>query len=52
MEEKTLRHPMTGTVHFPTVCTICGQSANPYKHPCLFERACSCWRGIPCNNPS
>jgi hypothetical protein len=30
-----------------TVCPCCGHVAAK-RHPCRFERACSCWYGVPC----
>jgi hypothetical protein len=31
-----------------TTCEVCGHVAAK-RHPCRFERACSCWYGVPCN---
>lgn len=30
-------------------CAICRHTAPGPRHPCAFERACSCWYGVPCN---
>ena len=32
----------------PETCETCGRESLSTEHPCRFERACSCWRGIPC----
>ena len=29
-------------------CEVCGREVAQH-HPCRFEIACSCWRGVPCN---
>lgn len=29
-------------------CEICGLVGYKETHPCRFEKACSCWRGVPC----
>lgn len=31
-----------------TTCEVCGHTAQTDRHPCRFERGCSCWRGRPC----
>lgn len=36
-----------GTVPAPT-CEVCGKTGAASK-ACTFGRACSCWRGIPCD---
>lgn len=30
------------------VCEVCERQGKRGAHPCRFEKACSCWRGIPC----
>ena len=29
-------------------CEVCGAEAQASRHPCRFEKACSCWRGEAC----
>ncbi len=29
----------------PVACEVCGKSGKS----CRFEKACSCWRGVPCS---
>lgn len=29
-------------------CEVCGQVHDRATHPCRFEKACSCWRGVSC----
>ena len=29
-------------------CPICLKISDHKPHPCRFERACSCWYGVPC----
>lgn len=36
------------TTEAPTTCEVCEHTATK-RHPCRFERACSCWYGVPCN---
>lgn len=31
-----------------TTCDVCQKTRRADRHPCRFERCCSCWRGIPC----
>lgn len=31
-----------------TTCEVCEKVAPTRSHPCRFERACSCWYGVPC----
>jgi hypothetical protein len=38
---------MNTTTH-PTTCEVCEKTAATGRHPCRFEKACSCWRGVPC----
>ena len=33
-----------------TTCEVCERTVTR-RHPCRFERACSCWYGIPCDPP-
>jgi hypothetical protein len=28
-------------------CEVCGKTGNDAK-ACRFEKACACWRGVPC----
>jgi hypothetical protein len=37
------RHPAP-----ETTCEVCQHYARA-NHPCRFERACSCWYGVPCH---
>ena len=42
--ERSQAERLYWTRQAPTPCDVCGDTSGR----CRFDRACSCWRGIPC----